>query len=348
MSTLQQGLLIALLLTIALYLAMAARRRRRKAGKRGTTAMRPGSKPRSTAVYTAKLAGFSLLILLVILLGAVSYINFLFVDAYAAPAPSQVELPTGLPFQVEDVTITTNEGWKLAGWFIAGEKDATIILLHGYYSTRVSMLWHAGVLAQAGYSVLLYDERAAGESEGDHRSFGWEDPADVQAALAYLDQRPDTRGNRVGIAGCSIGGQIALQAAAYNPEIVGVWADGPAVITRKDLPTPSTWFTLLSYPSDLLADRMLADRIGGEIPTALIDLIGSIEPRPVMLVAGGQPNPLYGPETLRVSNFYAHAGPHASLWAIPEATHYDGHFKRPVEYAARLVEFFDHSFENTP
>ena len=84
------------------------------------------------------------------------------------------------------MTFTGGDGVTLAGWFAPPENGATIILLHGYGGNRLGMRWHAEVLVEAGYGVLMYDERASGESGGTVRSFGWQDGADVGGAVEYL------------------------------------------------------------------------------------------------------------------------------------------------------------------
>ena len=160
-------------------------------------------------------------------------------------------------------------------------------------------------------------------------------------ALTYLDSR---MAGKVGIAGCSTGAQIALQGAAYYPQIAAVWADGPGMVTSRDFPPPFNWVTSLSVPSNWMMDWMLAARIHRPIPRAMVDIIGTIAPRSVMLVAGGQPDPLYGPESWLTDFLFEHAGEHAQLWVIPEATHCDGPIQRPEEYAEKLVGFCDAAF----
>ena len=41
-------------------------------------------------------------------------------------------------------------------------------------------------LRRAGYSVLLIDFQATGETKGDHITFGWKESQDVLAAMNFF------------------------------------------------------------------------------------------------------------------------------------------------------------------
>ena len=93
-----------------------------------------------------------------------------------------------------------------------------------------------------------------------------------------------------------------------------------------------------------LYDVIYPLKLGVELPTPMIELLPTIAPRPIMLVGGGMPMPVTGSEAPQM-NFYAqHAGENAEVWIIEEAFHCDGPGKRPEEYAAKLVGFFDAAF----
>jgi fermentation-respiration switch protein FrsA (DUF1100 family) len=203
------------------------------------------------------------------------------------------------------------------------------------------MLWHANQLAQDGLGVLLYDERASGMSDGDRRSYGWQDPADVSAALDFLASYPTTEANSYGVAGCSIGGQIAIQAAARDPRIGAVWADGPAIVRAADLPAPHNWVTALSSMSSYVTDWTFAAHLHRPPPPALVDQLPAIAPRPVQLVAGGTGVNAMGPEARLIEHYQQHAGPQVDLWIIESSVHCDGPIMAPAEYSNRLVDFFN-------
>ncbi|GEM_PF-969841 len=331
----------------ALMLFMAQRRQKKLAAK---AALQP---PPSTFFgklliglkITLRLVAFGVGAFLLIAISIAIYRNIIGLQTETAPAPSQVEIPAGLPFAVEEVTFMSEDGLRIAGWFISPQNGATVILLHGYGGNRTHMLWHADKLVKAGYGVLMYDERASGESEGTYRSYGWEDSRDVGGALAFLNQRPDVDPEKIGIGGCSTGGQIALQGAAYYPQIGAVWADGASTIRASDIPPVHNPIAAIIVGANYMLDWMYQVKLDIEPPLPLTEIIGEIAPRPIMLIGGGTPMVFIGSEG-DVQKYYADiAGPNAEVWVIPEATHCDGPAQRPDEYARQMVEFFDKAFD---
>jgi dienelactone hydrolase len=261
-----------------------------------------------------------------------------------APAPSKVSLPANLPFHLEDVKFEGGDGFKMSGWKVPSQNGVMIILLHGYSGNRIGMLWHAKQLVEAGYGVLLYDERASGESEGTRRSYGWEDPHDVAGAIRFIEMGSTKGEERIGIGGCSIGAQIALQSAAAYPELEAVWADGPSSVRAEDLPRPKNLIMALLIVGNYSLDWLYESQLH-IAPAPMIETIGNIAPRPIMMVGGGTPQSFFGSEAeMMIPRYAQFAGSNAQTWIIPEAVHCDGPKHRPEEYARRMVEFFDTAF----
>jgi uncharacterized protein len=203
------------------------------------------------------------------------------------------------------------------------------------------MLWHAKTLVDAGFGILMYDERASGESGGYRRSYGWEDGPDVGGAIKYIKERSGDKSPHIGICGCSIGGQIALQGAFLYPEIEAVWADGPANILAIDSPPPHSLQDALMLASNYMLDFLYQNLLHIQAPSPMIVELAGIAPRPVMFVGGGTNLGPFGSETDRVKHFAGFAGKNAQVWIIPDAVHCDGPQKQPEEYARRLVQFFE-------
>ena len=82
------------------------------------------------------------------------------------------------------------------------------------------------MLARHGYGVLLFDRRGEGKSEGEPNSWGWGGEADIKAAIAYLQRRPDVDPDRIGGIGLSVGGEMMIEAAAETDELAAVVSEG--------------------------------------------------------------------------------------------------------------------------
>ncbi|MBN2391872.1 MAG: alpha/beta fold hydrolase [Anaerolineae bacterium] len=155
------------------------------------------------------LGGGALLVLL-ILVGV-------YVDQNNIPLP-------GL-WMPKTIDLTTQDGLSLKATFYPAKGAAPVapalLLLHAAYSDRSA--WHSFAQAaqDAGYAVLALDSRGHGESTGE-KVF---DPAmdmDVDVALAWLIARSDVVQGRVGVAGASVGANLALRAGVRHPEIKSV------------------------------------------------------------------------------------------------------------------------------
>jgi hypothetical protein len=331
------GIILGILLMLALVF------RRRKPGAPGSS--HEGARPwRTRIVRILRLAGFGIAVLVLILAALLFTEDYKTMLSETAPAPHSVELPADAALPVEEATITARDGISLRGWYVPAANGATIILLHGYGGDRASMLWHAQTLVRAGYGVLLYDERASGESGGARRSYGWEDGPDVGSAMEWIKERTGETSPEMGIVGCSVGGQIALQGAILYPEIAAVWADGPANVVAADSPPPQNALSGLFFLSDHLLDFLYAQHLKIPAPQPIVERIDRIAPRPVMLVGGGREIGALGSESPRVTRFASFAGANAQVWVIPQAVHCDGPTVQPEEYARRLVRFFDETF----
>lgn len=97
-------------------------------------------------------------------------VGYVAITLYTIVAPSRSNVccrtPEDLGFTYQAVTIETDDGVELKGWYIPSENGAVVIMMHGYGGNRMSVLDLGGVIASEGYGVLLYDARASGESGG--------------------------------------------------------------------------------------------------------------------------------------------------------------------------------------
>ncbi|MCB9420944.1 MAG: alpha/beta fold hydrolase [Ardenticatenaceae bacterium] len=273
---------------------------------------------------------------------AVLWVGYFVVAIYSVTAPVSQEICCATPadegFDYEAVTLTSPLDVTLSGWYIPSKNGAAVILLHGYDATRLSVLPQALMLAEAGYGVLLYDMRGHGGSSPVVRSYGWVDVVDVETAVTWLQSRDDIDPDRIGIYGFSLGGQVALRAAAELDGIQAVAADGPGLANNDDTPPLQSAIEYVFRFGNGIVFKGVEWRTGFSQPEAIIDTIAGIAPRPLFLIASGETEEM---EPRIVQFYYDHAQEPKTIWFIPETGHGGGPKVRPEEYAARLVSFYD-------
>ena len=144
----------------------------------------------------------------------------------AAVSPDRLEVAH------ENVKFTTSDGLELEGWYIPSRNGAAVIAFPG----RTGPQRKARMLARHGYGVLLFDRRGEGRSEGEPNSWGWGGDADVKAAIAYLQRRPDVDPDRIGGIGLSVGGELMIETAAETEALAAVVSEGAgARSTTEDM-----------------------------------------------------------------------------------------------------------------
>ena len=136
-----------------------------------------------------------------------------------------------------------------------------------------------------------------------------------------------------------------LQSAAAYPEIGAVWADGPSSVRASDIPPVDNLLLWLIKTSNFVLDWTYQQVLDIEAPQPLIETIGTIAPRPIMLVGGGIEAPVTGSEAWIMAYYASYAGPNAEVWIIEQSYHCNGPQRVPEEYASRMVDFFDRAFE---
>ncbi len=232
----------------------------------------------------------------------------------------------------QPVTLRTADGLDLHGSYVTSRNGAAVIVFPG----TVGRAAQARALVRHGYGVLMLDMRGYADSDGDPNMFGWNGTKDVDAGVAFLARRADVRDSRIGGLGFSVGGEAMMEAAAGNPALRAVVADGAGErsVRESHLRGRAGW---LSLPSYLVQTAAVAVLSGDRPPPSLVDVAPKIAPRPLFLIGTGSDN---GGEDLQPHYFAAAKEPKA-FWKIPEAGHTGGYAARPRAYARRLTDFFD-------
>lgn len=176
--------------------------------------------------------------------------------------PDQYKLPH------ETAEFSTADGIRLKGWFIpapGGESGRTIIFCHGWGVNRGETLRDTWFLSEQGFNLFYFDFRASGESKGAVSSVGYLETRDFDAAYEFLKAHRPHAAEAVGVFGTSMGGSVAVYAAAKYPELACVLAENTFLSYNKVVANwswrrlktpyfPLVWLTLFFVRRKLKAD----------------------------------------------------------------------------------------------
>ena len=116
----------------------------------------------------------------------------------------------------EDWTITSADKLKLHAVHYTPENsnDKWVVLIHGYGNNHTAMYTYAQSYLANGYNVLMIDQRAAGESEGEWLTMGAAESQDVALWTKEIARRNSNA--KITLHGVSMGAATAMLAAARS------------------------------------------------------------------------------------------------------------------------------------
>lgn len=245
------------------------------------------------------------------------------------------------------IRLRTADEIRLSAWYVPAARNAdnrlrphgVVVVCHGYYGNRGTMLPYLRFLHEAGYATLLFDFRAHGWSGGNVSTIGRQEIDDLRAALDWVSSRRRLQGLPLAVLGESMGASVALMTAAEDTRIQAVVSDSAfarldaAVAGRLQVLGPLA--PLVTPPTQRVGERWFGWRCEEVAPE---EAIARIAPRPVLLIHGAEDRfivPEHAHRLLRA----AHGN--ATLWEVPGAAHCRSVYVAGPEYARRVHEFLD-------
>jgi pimeloyl-ACP methyl ester carboxylesterase len=216
-----------------------------------------------------------------------AFVIFSLVSFWLAVRPPRIAIPLGpgdYGLKVETVTITADDGVRLAAWLLPRAGAPALVLLHGYPAEKADLLPIAAALSPR-FTVLLLDQRYFGQSGGRATTIGFRERGDLRRAIDVLAARGFTE---VGVFGFSLGGAVALLTAAEDPRIRAVAAYAPFADLRTLGYELYGWLWYLKYPFVGLLRGWSFLFFGHDITAISPERAARALSVPVMLVASRQ------------------------------------------------------------
>jgi dipeptidyl aminopeptidase/acylaminoacyl peptidase len=296
-----------------------------------------GRRPRRYIANLAACAAAASTVAGMFLFGAFTYLS---ASKYTHPYRTAVKIsPAQMGLAHEDVRLVTEDGLRLAAWYVPPRGGPTVILVHGIGTNRGEMLPLAHRLVGRDYGVFLPDLRAHGDSEGDLCTLGVNEVRDVRAAVRFLQSRPEVDAGRLGIYGGSLGAATAIMAAAELPELRAVVAD--SAFASVDWIVRNQFGATVSLPPWAASTVLWIGSLQTGIDPsemAPVRRIPRISPRPILIAHG------------EIDGFFLVGNAHElasaardpkEVWIVPNVGHTGAYGSDPDRYVSRVAGFFD-------
>lgn len=149
----------------------------------------------------------------------------------SVPSPL-TDSPTVISENYESVTFTTSDNFNLKGWLFKNpDSENLIIFVNGTNQNRTGKDYKTLDIAKEaytrGYSVLLFDRRTTGESDGDRITFGLPERLDIIEAVNFAKEN-GYKGENIGIIANSMGAVAALMGITELQGVGAIVLDSPA------------------------------------------------------------------------------------------------------------------------
>lgn len=246
--------------------------------------------------------------------------------------PASVSTNRDLPTP-EVVSLHPQAGFSLRAWYYPARNGAAILALGGMSGALGDQLPPTAFLVQSGYGVLQIDTRACAQPP-QPVTLGSAEILDAQAGVRFLLARPEVA--RVGVFGFSMGGATAIRAAARQPEIAAVVAEGGYFNLGKDFVETEAGAGLLRKAVLFTVAASYWLQTGANPwQVSPIDDLPAISPRPILLI--------YGEMETASGKAYeqlAAAREPKALWIVPGGEHGRNYERARADYERRVLEFF--------
>jgi uncharacterized protein len=288
----------------------------------------------------------TLLVAIAVAAGAVGYLSISYVIADRFTHAERHPIGRGPQVAAathEDIALRTSDGLTLRGWFFPVRGDRAAILVHGRHANRAEYqgrLEHiADFLIADGFSVLLFDLRGHGDSDGDRFSLGQFERLDVASAIDFVANRGFPE-NRVALLGISLGAGTAIQELLLHPKVGALisdssYTDAATIVGEKlqqEAGVPG-WFT----PGGFLMSRIFFGLDLDQVRP--IEIVRSHPERPILFIHCDTDGliPVHHAQDLRAAS----ANAASTLWIAHGCEHAAASDLHLAEYRTRVTAFLD-------
>jgi uncharacterized protein len=204
------------------------------------------------------------------------------------PSSGFIQTPASTGLEAADVWAETEDGVRVHGWYFPNQDaNYVVVLSHGNAGNISGRIAIAETLLNSGASVLMYDYRGYGNSEGSPSEEGLY--KDIEAVVEYLKSEQGYTEQQVVMYGRSLGGAVAAYAATQY-DLGGLVLDSAfknlRAMVREVYPFVPARLAKYDFPTDEYIQQL------GDLPVMIMhspndEIIGFHHGRSLYELAGG-------------------------------------------------------------
>lgn len=230
--------------------------------------------------------------------------------------------------------------FKLVADYVPAAKATkkTVVLVHGFASSKEQMGGYAGLFHQLGYNVLVPDDRAQGQSGGKAMSYGYFEARDYRKWINQVIAKQGSQ-SQIALFGVSMGGATTMiasglkmpsQVKAYIEDCGYTTADAEIRYQAKQM------YHLPYWPMVPLTSAVTKLKAGFTFKDA--DAVRAVKGnhRPMLFIHGGADT--FVPTKMVYQVYRADAGP-KELMVVPGAKHAASYSHSPQRYQRKVQHF---------
>jgi fermentation-respiration switch protein FrsA (DUF1100 family) len=291
-------------------------------------------------------ASRALVVLLLVTVVAYLGISWKYADGVTRPTRDPLKkTPAYVQANYEDVTFTSADdlALKLKGWwFPAVNATKAAVIVHGKDQNRIDSSFDPGRIARFlivdGWSVLLFDMRAHGQSEGLRWSLGEYEPNDIIAAIDLAARKTNVARSRIATIGESMGGGSVLMTVAKDPSFGPVVVDSAfasaPVVVNEIAPAVSGLPAFFTPGLVLVARALYAVDLNSVVPA---DVVRAHPERAFLFIQCDDDRTVAMHHGLDLKA--ASANPDTQLWLVKDCGHVKAFILHPQEWQDHVLAF---------
>lgn len=249
--------------------------------------------------------------------------------------------PAELAFDslVREKRSIVNRGYQQTAWYLPASQDThkTAIVVHGFTNDKEDMKPYAMIFHSLGYNVLIPDNEAHGESEGDLIGYGWNDRLNL---LAWIDLLvSEDKDSRISLFGLSMGAATVMMASGEQlpSQVVNIIEDCGYTSVWDELKFQAkAMYNLPAFPLLYEVSALSKIRAGFSYGEASSVKQLAKNKLPVLFIHGDKDT--FVPTDMVYQNYQATKGP-KELMVVKGAKHAKSFEINPDQYKEKIAAF---------